>query len=80
VDKSSFADYRKIVFGTDPVYRAAYDKAFPDHPPTPVEAKIAAKSDVPRCGMTKKNGEPCQSFMPCRHHTPVPEVPEPATV
>jgi hypothetical protein len=65
-DKSSFADYRKIVFGTDPIYRAAYDKAFPDHEPTPVEAKIIEAK--PRCGKPKANGDPCNCFIPCRHH------------
>jgi hypothetical protein len=65
-DKSSFADYRKIIFGTDPAYRAGYSKAFPDHEPTPVEAKIIAAK--PRCGKPKANGEACNNFLPCRHH------------
>lgn len=60
-DKSSFADYKKMSFGSSPAFREAYDKSFPDHEPTPVEAKIQERNVKIHCTKTKKNGEPCKS-------------------
>jgi hypothetical protein len=62
-DNSSFADYRKMHFAGTPAFKANFDEVFPDHAPTPVEAKIEQKKDAPvHCAGTKATGKPCESY------------------
>jgi hypothetical protein len=72
-DKSSFADYKSIMTAGSPKFKANYDEVFPDHVPTPVEAKMSEKAESkfkntgyvpstrPICGRIKKNGEKCNN-------------------
>jgi hypothetical protein len=79
-DKSSFADYKKILTAGSPQFKEKYDEAFPDHEPTPVEAKI--ESAKIKCSGKKSDGEPCGSFPMkgttfCRKHQEIKSEVEP---